>query len=86
MSGQKIVEGLKEAIADDFSRVTIDGQTWLRATELASDLQEIMRINNALRGLLNEAVDSLREGYKGPDGLGWSEHDWLKRVSETVTQ
>jgi hypothetical protein len=30
MSGQKIVEGLKDAVAGNFSRVTIEGQTWQR--------------------------------------------------------
>lgn len=30
MSGQKILDGLKEAIAGDFGRVTIDGQVWVR--------------------------------------------------------
>ena len=28
--GHKIVEGLKEAIAGDFARVTIEGQVWAR--------------------------------------------------------
>lgn len=30
MSGDKIIEGLKEAVAGDLSRVTIDGQVWTR--------------------------------------------------------
>lgn len=30
MSGHKIIEGLKEAVAGNFSRVTIEGQTWVR--------------------------------------------------------
>lgn len=29
-AGTKIIEGLKQAIAGDFSRVTIEGQTWVR--------------------------------------------------------
>ena len=29
MSGHKIVEGLKEAIAGNLSRVTVDGQVWV---------------------------------------------------------
>ena len=38
MSGQKIIEGLKQAIAGDFGRVTIDGQVWVRdnCSELAA--------------------------------------------------
>ncbi len=29
-AGAKIIEGLKDAVAGNFSRVTIDGQTWAR--------------------------------------------------------
>lgn len=31
-AGQKIIAGLKDAIAGNFARVTIDGQTWVRQT------------------------------------------------------
>jgi hypothetical protein len=30
MSGAKIIKGLKQALAGDFTRVTIKGQTWVR--------------------------------------------------------
>jgi len=30
MSGKKIIDGLKDAVAGNFSRVTIDGQVWER--------------------------------------------------------
>lgn len=52
MSGHKIIEGLQQAVDGDFGRVTIGGQIWLRADKLAADLQEIMRINNAMRATL----------------------------------
>lgn len=29
-AGRKIIEGLKEAISGNFSRITIGGQTWVR--------------------------------------------------------
>ena len=29
-AGRKIIEGLQEAVAGNFSRVTIEGQTWVR--------------------------------------------------------
>lgn len=29
-AGQKIIDGLKDAVAGNFARVTIDGQTWER--------------------------------------------------------
>ena len=32
MSGRKIIDGLKAAVAGEFSRVTIEGQTWVRRT------------------------------------------------------
>jgi hypothetical protein len=42
MSGAKIIEGLKQAIAGDFGRVTIEGQVWTRepddAIKVVSDL------------------------------------------------
>lgn len=31
-AGQRIIEGLKEAVAGDFASVTILGQKWIRAT------------------------------------------------------
>lgn len=58
MSGAKIIAGLKEAIAGDLARVTIDGQTWVRADDLLADQQEIMRINNMLRTLGNELCNA----------------------------
>lgn len=30
MSGARTIESLKQAIAGDFARVTVDGQTWIR--------------------------------------------------------
>lgn len=32
MSGTKIVEGLKQTVADNLSRITIDGQVWERTS------------------------------------------------------
>jgi hypothetical protein len=52
MSGTKIIEGLKEAVAGDFARVTIDGETWAKVKDIHADQQEIMEINNSLRDTL----------------------------------
>lgn len=79
MSGQKIIDGLKEAIAGDLSRVTIDGQVWVRATELHADQQEIMRINNELLALLREAMDS-----RAPDYVEAAYPGWADRVRQTI--
>lgn len=54
MSGAKIIEGLKQAVAGDLHRVTIDGQRWVREDDLKADLQAIMGINNRLRETLLE--------------------------------
>lgn len=40
MSGQKIIDGIKNAIAGNFVRVTIDGQTWVRRDEPTVPLTE----------------------------------------------
>lgn len=37
MSGAKIIEGLKQAIAGNFVRVTIGDQTWVRAERSAAE-------------------------------------------------
>lgn len=50
----KLIASIEEAIAGDFARVTIDGETWARVKDIHSDQQEIMRINNELRLLLLE--------------------------------
>lgn len=40
-AGTKIIEGLKEALAGNFSRVTIEGQTWERVGRRPID--DVMR-------------------------------------------
>jgi len=76
MSGAKIIDGLKDAIDGNISRITIEGQTWLRATDLASDLQEIMRINNEMLDLLIEALNT--------PTCGWP--DWVAKVRAKVRE
>jgi hypothetical protein len=53
-AGPRIIAAIKEAMAGDLARVTIDGQTWVRADDLLADQQELMRINNELRAALLE--------------------------------
>jgi hypothetical protein len=36
MSGAKIIEGLKDAVAGNFASVTIDGETWVRKSQWQS--------------------------------------------------
>ena len=72
VGGQKIIEGLKQALAGDLARVTINGQTWVRVTDLNNDVQEIMRINNVLRDLVLAALKTC------------SDDNWIKRAREAV--
>lgn len=37
MSTHKIVEGLKEAVAGNVARITVDGQTWVRSDLLITN-------------------------------------------------
>ena len=62
MGGHKIIEALKEAVAGDIARVTIDGHTWARVSDIHADQQEIMRINNDLRALLLKAREHVPPG------------------------
>jgi hypothetical protein len=78
-TGSRIIESLKEAVAGDFARVTIDGQVWVRATDLRADQQEIMRINNELLALLREAMSSRAPDYADAAHPGWSD-----RVRATI--
>lgn len=45
MGGQKIIDGLKDAIAGNLDRVTIDGQVWVRRdAEIERLREEIKRL------------------------------------------
>lgn len=61
MGGSKIIEGLKDAVAGNLSRVTIGGETWAKVNDIHADQQEIMRINNSLRDLGNELAGAAGE-------------------------
>jgi len=63
-SGQRIIDGLKEAIAGDFSRVTIDGKTWVRVEAgTAAD-----KTKSDIRGALAQTL--LDEDYPAHDSYG----------------
>lgn len=53
-SGQKIIEGLKDAIAGKFDRVTIDGQVWVKND--ASHLAKLQGVND----LQHKEIEALR--------------------------
>jgi hypothetical protein len=76
-TGAKIIEGLEEAIAGDFARVTIEGQTWARVKDIHADQQEIMRINNSLRETLL-AIKDICAGDRAPN---WVEDGYRVTVT-----
>ena len=49
-AGLEIIDGLKEAIAGNYARVTIDGNTWVRMAE--QDAKPMIE-----RELLNDMID-----------------------------
>lgn len=84
-NGQRIIDSLKEAIAGDLARVTIDGQTWVKATDLARDQQEIMRINNELRSIVLEARPFVSDTQDDEDPEASARAvELLKRIDATV--
>src|SRR5262245_11587607 len=78
MSGQKIIDGLKEAIAGDIARVTIEGQVWVRegdrplgqnwpnAYAELREKYERLRADLAMLGM--KADNAKREAIKARDG------------------
>jgi hypothetical protein len=69
MNGQKIIDGLRDAIAGNFARVTIEGQTWVReddgtlctAAEKTAILSELEEDNARLRDEINDLRRELRD-------------------------
>lgn len=53
--GHKIIEGLKEALAGNLARVTIDGVTWVRKEELRRKDAEIERLRATLKPFADAA-------------------------------
>lgn len=60
MSGQKIIDGLKDALAGNFARVTIEGQTWVRIEHW----QDTVKALSAARGYLLNAKIDLESGAR----------------------
>lgn len=61
--GPKIIESLKQAVAGDLARVTIEGEAWAKVKDIHADQQEIMRINNEMRVLLLEIREAMENDY-----------------------
>lgn len=90
MSGAKIIEGLKDAVAGNFSRVTIEGQVWVRR-----GYEEWQPINTAPRDqfiLLFCSEDSSRwfakwqgDRWYGVDEMGLTREGHSANDPEIVT-
>lgn len=71
-AGSKIIEGLKEAVRGDFARVTIEGQTWVRADRAAPP---VGLTEEVIQSLINSTIDPLKRlGERLADLL--QEDDW----------
>jgi hypothetical protein len=57
-AGNKIIESLKQAVAGDFSRVTVDGVTWVRLDE--KEQKPYQSVVNDIRTILK-----YRTGWEG---------------------
>lgn len=57
-SGNKIIDGLREAIAGNFSRVTIEGQTWVRMGDNEGSVTINIRLTKKLKKQLMAAADA----------------------------
>jgi hypothetical protein len=74
MSGAKIIEGLKDAVAGNFSAVTIEGQRWVRvdgypskaamieavALEIEAAIGKVQTV--AIGRLIQKAIDAQLPG------------------------
>jgi hypothetical protein len=78
MSGQKIVEGLKDAIAGNFSRVTVEGQVWTRGAPQEERAQALLQDANELIRSFSSICD--REGQ----ATNW--RDLRDRVRRTLRE
>ena len=85
MRGAKIIKGLKEAIAGDLARVTIEGETWAKVKDIHADQQEIMRINNALRDNINKCADDFSRLSRDGTKTAGAQNMW-NIVAERVRQ
>jgi hypothetical protein len=68
-NGEKIIEGLRQAVAGDLARVTIQGQVWVRDKN-----SELVRLRAILKTLVDaHDYSSLDRGIGTalPDGKMW---------------
>jgi hypothetical protein len=61
-AGAKIIEGLKHAIAGNFVRVTIDGQTWIRRDEENAQIAVMKDALDFILSLAEEEYEHCKVG------------------------
>lgn len=76
----RIIEGLQQAMEGDIPRITIQGQTWARVTDIHADQQEIMRINNELLSALQAVLEIENEQY----GSDYEEIDRARSIARAA--
>lgn len=80
MSGQKILDGLKDAVAGNFARVTIEGQVWVRQerapvdvnskeAELWSENMRLKSENEHLRAALKYYATATAADFANDNGF-----------------
>src|SRR5581483_3628517 len=62
MSGHKIIEGLRQAVAGNFARVTIEGQTWVRVDDANPDDPDIEAAAMAFANHVAERGGTISDG------------------------
>lgn len=90
-AGAKIIEGLKDAVAGNFSAVTIEGQRWVRTPEWRSietappagtniDVWMVLPSGHGARWTSVMWGDQARRWIGGPpsqDEKGWKATHWM---------
>src|ERR1700683_1196912 len=78
-AGQKIIDGLKDAIAGNFSRVTIEGQTWTRRD--ATEWQPIETAPKDATGVWLIVDGQPCLGYWDPNDAPWAAPKWFVKAA-----
>jgi hypothetical protein len=58
-AGHRIIQGLQDATAGNFTRVTVDGQAWVRETPLLRAAPELLTACKALVAMLEDSMTGM---------------------------
>lgn len=79
VSGSKIIDGLKDAIAGNFARVTIGGQVWVRRD---AELERIARWHIRMAKLAEKSAANMTK--RGPRSRMSEQRYWHMNVAQYV--